>query len=154
VNIFFSDEQDEPLDAAALRSFAELVLVQEGLPASTEMSMILTTPEQIAEYNKNFMDRRGPTDVLAFPLEDLSPGAIPTPIANDPPLTLGDVFLCPAEIRRRAEREGIPFDDFLFLLVVHGILHLLGYEHDDDTNAKLMEDREDELLAMIGRTLQ
>ncbi len=153
MSVFFGDEQDEPVDGAALRHFAEMILEAEGLPAGTEMSLILVGPAQIAEYNRHFMDREGPTDVLAFPLEDLTPGNIPTPVANEPPLVLGDVFLCPAEIRRRAKRERIPFDDFVFLLAVHGILHLLGYEHDDDHAAQVMEDREDELLALVGRSL-
>jgi probable rRNA maturation factor len=153
VNVFFSDEQEVPVDGAALRGFAETILVAEGLPPGTEMSLILIGPDQIAEYNRRFMEREGPTDVLAFPLEDLVPGAIPAPVANEPPLTLGDVFLCPAEIRRRADREGFVFEDFTFLLTAHGILHLLGYDHDDEAAAERMESREDQLLAMIGRSL-
>lgn len=153
MNVFFSDEQEVPVDGAALRGFAETVLTAEGLPPGTELSIMLVGPDQIAEYNRRFMEREGPTDVLAFPLEDLRPGAIPTPVANEPPLTLGDVFLCPAEIRRRAEREGFDFEDFMFLLTAHGILHLLGYDHDDEAAAELMESREDQLLAMIGRSL-
>ena len=153
MNVFFSDEQDVPVDGAALRGFAETILAAEGLPPGTEMSLILIGSDQIAEYNRRFMERDGPTDVLAFPLEYLVPGAIPTPVANDPPLTLGDVFLCPAEIRRRAEREGFAFEDFMFLLAAHGILHLLGYDHDDEADAERMESREDQLLAMIGRAL-
>jgi probable rRNA maturation factor len=153
VNVFFSDEQEMPTDGAALRSFAQTILAAEGLPPGTEMSLILVGPDQIAEYNRRFMEREGPTDVLAFPLEDLVPGAIPTPVANEPPLTLGDVFLCPAEIHRRADREGFDSEDFLFLLTAHGILHLLGYDHDDEATAERMEAREDQLLAMIGRSL-
>jgi probable rRNA maturation factor len=153
VNVFFSDEQDEPVDGAGLRRFAEMVLTEEGLPGGTEMSLILVGASQIAEYNRRFMGREGPTDVLAFPLEELQPGMIPAPVANDPPLVLGDVFLCPSEIRRRAVAEGFAEEDFLYLLVVHGILHLLGYDHGDEEQAREMEVREDALLAMVGRSL-
>jgi len=153
VNVFFSDEQDVPLDGAGLRRFVERVLESEGLPRDTEVSVILVSGDQIAEYNRQFMNREGPTDVLAFPLEDLVPGSVPAPVANEPPITLGDVFLCPGEIRRRAEREKIPFDDFMYLLVAHGILHLLGYDHGDEAEAKRMEDREDELLKLVGKSL-
>jgi probable rRNA maturation factor len=153
VNVFLGDEQDLPVDGAGLREFAQMILEEEGLPAGTEISLILVGSRQIAEYNRRFMERDGPTDVLAFPLEDLIPEALPAPIANEPPLALGDVFLCPAEIRRRARAEGHPFDDFMYLLVVHGILHLLGYDHGDDEEARRMEDREDELLARVGRSL-
>lgn len=154
MNVFFGDEQDEPLDDAALRRVAEVVLEAEGFPEDTEVAVILVTPEQIAEYNRRFMDRDGPTDVLAFPLEDLEPGTVPRRIANGPPVVLGDVFLCPAEIRGRGERHGIPFEDYLPLLLVHGLLHLLGYDHGDDASADAMERREDELLSLVGRSLR
>jgi probable rRNA maturation factor len=153
VNVFVSDEQDEPLDAAGLRRFAQLVLEAEELPAMTEMAIIYVTAVQIAEYNRRFMGREGPTDVLAFPLEDLRPGAVPVPMANEPPLVLGDVFVCPEEIRRRAAELGIGYEDFLYLLTVHGILHLLGYDHENEDAAEVMERREEELLALAGRRL-
>jgi probable rRNA maturation factor len=153
VNVFFGDEQEEPVDGAGLLRFAEIVLEEEGFGPDTEMAVILIGPEQIAHYNERFMGRQGPTDVLAFPLEDLVPGHAPVPIANDPPVSLGDVFLCPTEIRARAAANGIPFEDFMYLLVVHGILHLLGYDHGDEASAERMERREEDLLARIGRTL-
>jgi probable rRNA maturation factor len=153
VNVFVSDEQSEPLDAPGLRRFAQVVLEAEGLPANTEMAMILVGSDQIAEYNSRFMGREGPTDVLAFPLEDLRPGEVPAPVVNEPPVALGDVFLCPEEIMRRSNELGVPYEDFLYLLVVHGILHLLGYDHDDDETARLMERRDEELLALVGRRL-
>jgi probable rRNA maturation factor len=151
VSVFLGDEQDEPVDAPGLRRFATQVLEAEGLDAATEMAVILVSPAQIAEYNREFMDREGPTDVLAFPLQDLEPGRVPPHIANQPPLSLGDVFLCPAEVRRHAAAEEVPFEDYLYLLTVHGILHLLGYDHGDDDDADAMERREQELLEMIGR---
>ena len=151
MSVFLGDEQDEPVDAAGLRHFATQVLEAEGFEAATEMAVILVSPAQIAEYNHEFMDREGPTDVLAFPLQDLEPGRVPPHIANQPPLSLGDVFLCPAEVRRHAAAEGIAFEDYLYLLTVHGILHLLGYDHGDDEDAAAMEQREQELLEMIGR---
>lgn len=153
MNVFLSDEQDEPLDGAALRAFAERILEAEGLPDATEMALMFVGPDQIAEYNRRFMGREGPTDVLAFPLEELVPGSMPVPVANEPPPALGDVFLCPSEVARRAEALGIPTDDFLYLLVAHGILHLLGYDHEDDEAAEEMERREEQLLALVGRRL-
>lgn len=151
MNVFFGDEQQEPVDSAGLRDFAALVLQEEGLPDDGEMAVILVEPEQMAEYNHQFMERSGPTDVLAFPLLELVPGRVPAPVANEPPVALGDVFLCPAEIRRRAEAERIDFEDYLYLLLAHGILHLLGYDHHDERTSRQMEAREEELLAMVGR---
>lgn len=151
MNVFFSDEQEHQVDREAMLEFAERVLREEGLPESTEVAVLLVGREQIADYNERFMDRNGPTDVLAFPTEDLTPGALPRLAPDDPPLNLGDVFLCPVEIHHRAMSERIDPEDFLFLLLAHGILHLLGYDHGDDVAAELMERREDELLQLIGR---
>jgi probable rRNA maturation factor len=152
VNIFFSDEQDEPVDGSGLRALAEFVLEAESLPAGTEMALLLVDPEQMTSYNERFMERTGPTDVLAFPLDTLVPGKPPIRVANEPPVSLGDVFLCPAEIRVRAVEQGWAFEDYLALLVVHGILHLLGYDHHDDASADTMERRERQLLEASGRT--
>jgi probable rRNA maturation factor len=151
MSVFLGDEQDEPVDSVGLRSFAAMVLEAEGLAADTEMAVILVSAAQIAEYNREFMGREGATDVLAFPLQELEPGTAPLRMANDPPLSLGDVFLCPSEIRRHAAVEEIPFEDYLYHLAVHGVLHLLGYDHGEDEGADAMERRERDLLAMIGR---
>ena len=150
MSLFIGDEQDEPVDAESLRELAAGVLAAEGLPADSELALMLVSPGQIAEYNRQFMDREGPTDVLAFPLQELEPGRVPPPVANEPPLSLGDVFLCPAQIKRHAQEERVDFEDYLRLLAVHGILHLLGYDHDERRSARRMEKREEELLKMIG----
>jgi probable rRNA maturation factor len=151
VNVFFSDEQDEPVDAGALCALAEQVLEAEGLPEGTEMAMMLVDPEQMAGYNEQFLDRSGPTDVLALPLLHLVPGHPPRRVANEPPVALGDVFLCPDYISRRSAAERLdPADYDLRRLAVHGILHLLGYDHHDDVAAEQMERREDELLKGPG----
>lgn len=152
MNVYFSDEQTDPVDSSAMLQFAERVLVEEGLPETTEMAVLLIGADQIADYNERFMDRKGPTDVLAFPIEDLTAGHIPHLAPDEPPLSLGDVFLCPSEIHARAQGEGMDSQDLLYLLLAHGILHLLGYDHADDVQALVMERREDELLEMIGRT--
>jgi probable rRNA maturation factor len=153
VNVFLSDEQDRPVDAHSLRGFAETVVGSEGYAADTELSVILVDRDQMSEYNRRFMGRSGPTDVLAFPLEDLVAGETPPRLAGEPPVVLGDVFLCPIEIEERSRAEGVDFDGFLHLLLAHGILHLLGYDHQDDPAADAMERREEELLALIGKTV-
>ncbi len=153
MNVFLTDEQDVPVDTASLHAFAVGVLEAEGFPPDTELAVMLVGVDQMAEYNKRFMDRTGATDVLAFPLEDLQAGSAPRRLPGEPPIALGDVFLCPSEIVSRARSEGLDFGDFVHLLLAHGILHLLGYDHGDDTTADVMERREDELLAMIGKKL-
>ena len=147
MSVFLADEQADPVPADALRALAQDVLDRESLPAGTEVSIVLIDTEQSAEYNARFMDRAGPTDVLAFPLEDMTPGEVPAASDAGPPLNVGDVFICPAVVSEHAAREGVAFADEMALMVVHGILHLLGYDHHVDSDAELMEGRERELLA-------
>ncbi len=153
MSVFLSDEQDEPVDLDDLRVVAEGVLEAERLPGDTELAVMFVTSDQMAEYNRRFMDREGATDVLAFPVVDLTPGRLPARVANDPPLVLGDVFLCPTEIERRARADDIDTKAFLDLLLVHGILHLLGYDHDSDRAADHMEAREEQIITALGRPL-
>ncbi len=151
MNVFLSDEQGHPAQTESLVSFATRVLAEEGYPGETEMAVYLVDAIEMAGYNKRFMDRNGPTDVLAFPTEALVPGSAPRALPGEPPLNIGDVFLCPVEVARRAGEQNIAYDHYLHLLLVHGMLHLLGYEHEDDAAAEAMERREDELLDAIGR---
>jgi probable rRNA maturation factor len=67
-----------------------------------------------------------------------------------PPLVIGDVIVAPAYVSRQAAETDVGFDDEMALMVAHGILHLLGYDHIDDGDAELMERREGELLSMVG----
>lgn len=150
MNIFLADEQDDPLSTDALRELAELVLIEEGFGPDTEMSLFFVTDKSITEYNERFMSRTGPTDVLAFPLEHLTPGHVPDRRQNGPPVSLGDVIIAPNYVRNNASEHGTEFNNEVALMVVHGILHLLGYDHGDDTEAETMESRERVLLSKIG----
>ena len=151
MNIFLADEQDDPLSTDILVELAELVLTEEGFDDETEVSLFFVSDGIIAEYNERFMGKAGPTDVLAFPIEHLTPGEVPVRRRNDPPVTLGDVIIAPAYVRTNAPSHGSEFDDEVSLMVVHGILHLLGYDHGDDAEAEVMESRETVLLAKVGR---
>lgn len=149
MNVFVTDEQPLPLDTLALRRLAEQVLRAEGLPDATEVTVILVSDDDIAGYNAAFLGREGPTDVLAFPLEDLA-GGIPPSDPAGPPLHLGDVVIAPAYVSRQATEMEEPFEAELALMLVHGLLHLLGYDHETDEEAVRMEGRERELLGLVG----
>ena len=150
--VLLADEQDDPLPHAHLIELAESVLLGEGLSEGTELSIVLADRDKITDFNGRFLGKKGATDVLAFPIEDLEPGFVAQPDPAGPPLTLGDVFICPAVVRENATESGVAFEDEMALMVVHGILHLLGYDHAVDTDAERMEARERDLLAAAGRT--
>jgi probable rRNA maturation factor len=105
----------------------------------------------MAGYNERFLKRDGPTDVLAFPVEELLPGVVPEHDVHWPPIMLGDVIIAPAYVTTQATEFEVDFEDEMALMVTHGILHLLGYDHEIDEDAERMERRERELLNKVGR---
>ena len=151
MSVFLANEQSMELDTAELRGLAELVLADEGYPPTTEVTILLVEDEEMAGYNHRFLDHTGPTDVLAFPVESLIPGLVPDLDDRGPPLMAGDVVIAPAYVSRQAERLRVPVEDEMALMVTHGVLHLLGYDHESEDDAELMERRERELLAKTGR---
>ncbi len=159
IEVFAADEQvDQPVDTIRWVKLAEAVLAEEGVRGDAELSMLFVDEPAMADLNKRFLRREGPTDVLAFPIDEepteggrspdsggTGPGFTGEP--DDLPTLLGDVVICPAVAFRNAcEREG-NYDDEVALLVVHGVLHLLGMDHEVDTDAEVMEQREQQLLA-------
>jgi len=152
VSIFLADEQTEQVGLGDLHSLAELVLRQEGYPEDAEATLLFVSEDEMASYNGRFLDRDGPTDVLAFPVEELLPGVVPDKDPQGPPLMLGDVIVAPSYVRRQAEQYEVSFEDEMALMVTHGILHLLGYDHLDDEDAERMEARERVLLGLVGKT--
>ena len=152
VSVFLANEQAAEVEMGVLRHLAELVLAEEGYPKSTEVTLLLVNEEEMAGYNERFLQRTGPTDVLAFPVEELLPGVVPDHDVHWPPIMLGDVIIAPAYVQRQAVEFEVGFEDEMALMVTHGILHLLGYDHEIDQEAESMERRERELLDKVGRT--
>lgn len=152
MTVFLTDEQTVPVDVDALHSLARRVLDEERFPVETEVTVILVSEDVIAGYNERFLERPGPTDVLAFPLEDLEPGVPPVAEPTGPPPALGDVLVAPSYVARQAAEYGVRLDDEMALMLVHGMLHLMGYDHVEDADAERMERRETEILAGVGVT--
>lgn len=162
VEVFVANEQVEvPVDTVRWARLARLVLESERddkkLWGEAELSMLFVDEATMADLNERFLGREGPTDVLAFPLDDeivesgrqpdqggRGPGAPVEP--SDAPVLIGDVVICPAIALRQAPEHDSTIDDELALLVVHGVLHLLGFDHEDEDEAESMEARERELL--------
>ncbi|MBA2283056.1 MAG: rRNA maturation RNase YbeY [Actinomycetota bacterium] len=161
LEVFVGDEQDaEPVDGLRWQGLAEQVLVHEGISGDAELSVLFVDEATMAELNNRFMGADGPTDVLAFPLEDelVEPGRFPDsgttgPVdprirgeGPEPPLLLGDVVVCPAVAARNAVEHGRSYTDEMALLVVHGILHVLGHDHADAEEEAAMQAKERDLL--------
>ena len=164
LEVFVADEQSaEPVDAVHLVELARNVLDAQGVRGDAEVSLLFVDEPAMAELNRRFLGKEGPTDVLSFPIDDdvvelgaravdsLGPGPVNDVEPSDAPALLGDVVVCPAVARRNAAGHAGTYDDEMALLVVHGILHLLGMDHEDDQEAEAMERRERELLERFHR---
>ncbi len=157
--VFGADEQSaHPVDTLRWIKLAEAVLAAEGVRGATEVSLLFVDEAAIADLNSRFLGKDGPTDVLAFPIDEEPPDSGRSPDsggtgpgfsgeADEAPTLLGDVVICPAVAYRNAPEHAGTYDDELALLVVHGLLHLLGLDHDDPDEAEAMEAKERELLA-------
>ena len=162
VEVFVADEQAEvEVDALRWVRLARMVLEEQGVRGDAELSMLFVDEKSMSDLNERFLGREGPTDVLAFPMDDeliesvlqpdqggRGPGSPAEP--SDAPILVGDVVICPRVAERQAKDHLVAFDEELSLLVVHGVLHLLGFDHEDDDEAAVMERRERELMARFA----
>ncbi len=152
------------MDVARWAELARRVLAARGIKGETEVSLLFVDEDAIAALNEKFLGKSGPTDVLSFPIED-DPG----PTGRSPDLggsgpgsspeegllsLLGDVVICPAVASRNAAEHEVSLDDEVALLVVHGLLHLLGMDHEKDAEAERMEALEQQLLQRFYRVSQ
>jgi probable rRNA maturation factor len=157
-SVFGADEQsDIEVDVLRWVRLARMVLDEERVPEDAEMSVIFVDEQAMSDLNERFLGGSGATDVLAFPMdEDVSPGGRqPDQGGRGPgspaepgegPTVIGDVVVCPQVAQRQANGGRAALDDEVALLVVHGVLHLLNYDHAEEQESEAMRKRERELL--------
>ena len=139
--VYLADEQDLVVEHEGLVELARFVLAERRVPAEMELALLLVDESTIAGLNAEHLSGEGPTDVLAFPIDEpgqSSPGG---------PSVLGDVVLCPAYVARQAAEHGVTLGSELRMLTVHGILHLLGMDHAEP-------EEEREMTALTARLLE
>jgi len=158
VTVVVSDEQSErPVDTERWSGLAQAILGAEGITGDAELSLLFVDATTIAELNETHLGHEGPTDVLSFPIDarpsTFEGGPDPTPSRVPVPVLLGDVVVCPEVAFANAPDHAGTYEDELALLVVHGILHVLGMDHEDPDEADAMEAREQALLAAHHRRL-
>jgi len=128
--------------------------------AEAELSLTLVGDRAMARLNRETFGRRGPTNVIAFPVDTLgdlpggprkkppAPGA-PLQNSSQPPPVLGEVVISLETTRRQAEENGWPWEELFDFYLIHGILHLIGHDHDTPENEAAMTARTWELMDMI-----
>src|SRR6267378_3234236 len=144
ISLSLHNEQELVVDTDRLRDVARRAAAGEG--ATGEISITLVDAGRIAELNAEYLGGEGPTDVLSFPVDGL---VTSPPGDGEPPVLIGDVVLCPevAIAQAAAGPDGVVSE--LDLLITHGVLHLLGYDHDSEEAAAAMRSREE---AVCGRS--
>jgi probable rRNA maturation factor len=143
VSIEVLDESGGSIDVKRLSLLSRFVMDRMRVHRLAELCIKAVDEATIAELNERWMDKDGPTDVLAFPMDELRPGLV-----NEEPEegVLGDLVLCPRVAERQAIAAGHSTEAEIDLLTTHGILHLLGYDHAEPEEHKVMFGLQDELL--------
>ena len=135
MTIEVNNESGYQVDEAEVAALARYVLDEMHVHPQTDLSVLLVDVDVMTDLHVRWMDEPGPTDVLSFPMDELRPGRDDEP---SPPGLLGDVVLCPEVAAQQARVAGHSTVEELLLLTVHGILHLLGYDHAEPDEEKEM----------------
>jgi len=138
------NESGVDLDITSFMRLARFTMGRMRVHPDAELCVRLVDEDTIAEYNQQWMDSTGPTDVLSFPMDELRPGREGQP---EPEGILGDLLVCPQYAVAQAPRFHRSPDDELALLTIHGILHLLGYDHAEPDEEREMFGLQTRLLA-------
>lgn len=146
MSIEIANESGVEVDTDAILDVARHTLAELGVNPLAELSILLTDVEYMTDLNHRWMGGDGPTDVLAFPLDEAGLDHGPGEPGEEPAL-LGDIVLCPEVASQQAVAAGHTTADELLLLTVHGTLHLLGYDHAEP-------EEEREMFALQARLLE
>jgi len=151
VGIEICNESGAAIPEASIAAAARFAMDRMGVSLLAELSVLLVSSRVMADLHERWMDLPGPTDVLAFPMDDAEEGSLlaggkPDSPSGGPAL-LGDIVLCPEVAREQALAAGHSVLDELHLLTVHGVLHLLGYDHAEPA-------QECEMFALQDRILE
>ncbi|KUI23051.1 heat-shock protein [Mycobacterium sp. IS-1496] len=145
MSIEVSNESGMDVSEEELISVARFVIEKMNVNPAAELSMVLLDTSSMADLHMRWMDLPGPTDVMSFPMDELEPGGRPDSPEPGPSM-LGDIVLCPDFAAKQAETAGHSLGHELALLTVHGVLHLLGYDHAEPDEEKEMFALQRELL--------
>jgi probable rRNA maturation factor len=141
MNIELSNLTRNEIDESSLIALADFALNSMGIHNDSDLSISLVDEDEMSALHVRWMDEPGATDVLSFPMDEMRPNSA----ANGPGM-VGDIVLCPDFASRQAAQAGHSLHEELELLTVHGVLHLLGYDHRVDAEKKVMFDLQDDML--------
>lgn len=147
MTIEINNESEVEVDLKSTRELASYVIEQLKLHPMVDLGIIFVNEKPMTDLHIQWMDEPGPTDVLSFPMDELRPGADDGPLVEG---VLGDVVICPQVARLQAEAAGHSMMDEVHLLLTHGILHLVGFDHAEPEEEREMFKLQRSLLEGFG----
>ena len=138
------NESDQKVDEQRLVGLATFALDWLRIHPSAELSILLVDETAMSAYHEKFMGLPGPTDVLSFPMDELR---VPADGQTPPTGVLGDIVLCPAVTAHQAPENGRTPDGEAEYLLIHGLLHLVGHDHAEPEEKRIMFGLNDEIIA-------
>ncbi len=146
MSIEINNETEFDINHERVLRLAEFALDQLHIHPAAELAIQFVGEEPMSLLHQQWMDEPGPTDVLSFPMDELRPGSDEE---QTPPGLLGDIVVCPAYANGQAEKAGHPLINEVLLLITHGILHLLGYDHAEPDEEREMFGLQNEILELF-----
>lgn len=157
INVLIDEGLEECLEVGWLQSVAEHVLVAQGTGSDVELSLVIAGQERVQQLNRSYRGKDEPTDVLAFSmLAGQETSEVESPLFITPPdgvLHLGEVIISYPQALIQAEEHHHSLKREIAILIIHGVLHLLGYEHDKPEQEQQMRAREVEILDSIEKDI-
>ncbi len=147
MSIEITNESTLQVDEAAILRLSGFALDMLHVHQDAELAIVLVDEAAMEQLHLQWMDEPGPTDVLSFPMDELRPG---TDDLQTPPGLLGDIVLCPQVAVAQAETAGHSTIDELLMLTVHGLLHLLGFDHAEPDDEKEMFGLQRDILSAFS----
>lgn len=142
------DKQKIPVNKKQLKEDAQRILEHLNYP-NFDLGIMLTDNQTIHTYNKKYRDKDKPTDILSFPFHDKLKDGERIVAKTDDQKNLGDIIISPEYVQEDLPRWNQSFDERLSTLLIHGICHLLGYDHIKDEEYEVMHKKEEELLKLL-----
>ena len=155
INVLIDEGVEAPLKVDWLRRVVEQVLSSENVSPAVELGLVIASQERVQQLNRSYLGRDEPTDVLAFSTtEEIGADSPPFVTPPDGVLHLGEVIISYPQAVIQAEEHQHSIKKEIAILIIHGVLHLLGYEHDEPELERQMRAREMEILSYIERRLK
>jgi probable rRNA maturation factor len=141
VHFDIAPEFEMLIDTTALRKNIQLITLHLNIPQETELTIAFVNDAAIQQLNLEFRGIDSPTDVLSFPVNEVNP--------EDDSVYIGDVIISMDTAKKQSEQQSISPLDEIYLLIIHGVLHLLGFDHDSLENKENMWAKQSELLQLL-----